>query len=261
MPRQVLTQDELRAFSRQPNVWRMLDTLAWGEGADYNTLVGGGTFDDFSRHPRKSVRIKRLGLNSTAAGRYQFLNSTWNEVARRHGLTDFSPESQDMAAVARLAQRGLLDDVTAGNWDRVLANPELGREWASMPGSPHGQGTRSREETLARLQGHQGKTPQGSPDLFAPLPDIGLFDNPLAGEAVPFQLGGQRAWALSGAEQDQELLAAVAQETDEKLRGALLPLGPALDRAEKGRQGDALMSPWPTHYDDRLLKMIDEIEV
>jgi Tape measure protein len=68
------------------------------EGADYNTIVGGGKFTDFSKHPG-IVGVRTALGPSTAAGRYQFTKTTWNMVAKKLGLTDFSPASQDKAAL------------------------------------------------------------------------------------------------------------------------------------------------------------------
>ena len=51
---------------------------------------------------------------STAAGAYQFINDTWNGAASALGLGDFSPRSQDMAAVWLLQKNGSLADVMAG---------------------------------------------------------------------------------------------------------------------------------------------------
>lgn len=68
------------------------------EGADYNTIVGGSKFSDFSKHPGVVGVRTSLGP-STAAGRYQFTKSTWGPLAAKLGLKDFSPESQDKAAL------------------------------------------------------------------------------------------------------------------------------------------------------------------
>lgn len=86
-----------------------LSTLAIGdtgtskefwESPDYNTIVGGRKFSDFSDHPRIFGTPK-----STAAGRYQFTKTTWDEVVKKWNaqnpddpILDFSPRNQDRAA-------------------------------------------------------------------------------------------------------------------------------------------------------------------
>lgn len=130
---------------RHPNVRALLAVIRRGEGtadaAGYRRMFGGELFDSYADHPRKRI-TKTLGgkaITSTAAGAYQFLASTWDETARALGLQDFSPASQDLAAVGRIAARGALDDTKAGRLDAAL--PKIAKEWASMPGSPYGQPT------------------------------------------------------------------------------------------------------------------------
>ena len=61
------------------NLKAFLDMLAWSEGTStvagsdngYNVIVGGSLFKGYADHPRKLVDIPRLGIKSTAAGRYQ----------------------------------------------------------------------------------------------------------------------------------------------------------------------------------------------
>lgn len=121
------------------NVQALLRVIRQGEGTStmngYRTLFGGGLFDSYADHPRRVI-IKN-GYSSSAAGAYQFLTSTWDETARIMGLGDFTPASQDMAAVGLLAKRGALADAKAGRFDAAIA--KIGKEWASMPGSPYGQ--------------------------------------------------------------------------------------------------------------------------
>lgn len=124
-----------------PNVAALLRVIRAGEGtadeAGYRRLFGGALFEGFADHPRRLV-VKN-GYRSTAAGAYQFLESTWDETARRMNLPDFSPRSQDLAALGRIAARGALDDAIAGRLGAALA--KIAPEWASMPGSPYGQPT------------------------------------------------------------------------------------------------------------------------
>jgi muramidase (phage lysozyme) len=129
-----MTTNNLEAL-QHPNVAAFLAVIRRGEGtADangYRRLVGGQLFDGYADHPRIRVFIPRLGQVSTAAGAYQFLESTWDEVAGKIGLTDFSPASQDIAAVERLRYRRALADVIAGRFDDALR--KVSWEWASLP--------------------------------------------------------------------------------------------------------------------------------
>lgn len=124
-----------------PNVRAMLRVIRRGEGtADeggYSRLFGGGVFSGFADHPRQVV--KKSGYTSSAAGAYQFIASSWDETKRVMNLPDFSPRSQDAAAVGRIIARGALDDVIAGRFEAAIK--KIAREWASLPGSPYGQPT------------------------------------------------------------------------------------------------------------------------
>lgn len=124
-----------------PNVQAFLRVIRKGEGTSdqggYSRLFGGGNFSSFADHPRRTVT--RGGYVSTAAGAYQFLSSTWDETARIMGLRDFSPASQDLGAVGRIAARGALGDVLAGRFE--VAVRKCAKEWASLPFSPYGQPT------------------------------------------------------------------------------------------------------------------------
>lgn len=128
------------------NVQAVLRVIRAGEGTSdingYRRIFGGQTFNDFADHPR--VKVSKSGYVSTAAGAYQFLTSTWDETKRIMNLPDFSPASQDLGAVGRIAARGALDDVIAGRFDAAMK--KISREWASLPYSPYGQPTISIEK-------------------------------------------------------------------------------------------------------------------
>lgn len=147
-------QARYRAELANPNVQRALASIRDAEDTarydnPYGTAFGGVQFSDYSQHPGilgsftdSSGRTRR----TTAAGAYQMLGRTWNGISDELGLTDFSPESQDIAAVGLIDRRGALDDVHNGNVPGFAHR--VRNEWASMPDSPYGQPTRS----LARVQ-------------------------------------------------------------------------------------------------------------
>jgi lysozyme len=110
----------------------------YGKNA-YRKLYGGGTFSDLSKHP--NTKISKWGLTSTAAGAYQILNKTWLGLQQELGLQDFSPASQDRAAIALIKRRGALEDVMAGKF--VQAITKCRKEWASLPGAGYNQAEKS----------------------------------------------------------------------------------------------------------------------
>ena len=128
------------------NVCAFLDMLAFGEiGAKllaasddgYNVLVGGALFDGYDDHPRVRVRLEKLGIWSTAAGRYQLLGRYFDTYKRQLGLPDFSPESQDAIAIQQIKECKALEVARAG--DASEAMWRCRRIWASLPGAGYGQ--------------------------------------------------------------------------------------------------------------------------
>lgn len=147
-----------QAYSNQ-NVRRMLDLIANAEGVKhgYNTLFGNQRFGNLSAHPniKKSFTQTDGGKNyTTAAGRYQFIKGTWDGLARQYGFRDFSPQSQDLGAIALIAQRGALKDVMSGNYQRAIS--KLGSTWASLPSSPYAQPRRSQDWINKQLGSNAG---------------------------------------------------------------------------------------------------------
>ncbi|CAK7025929.1 glycoside hydrolase family 24 protein [Saezia sanguinis] len=133
------------------NIKKFLDLIAMSEGTfgkgddGYNVTFGGGLFNNgFAYHPNIQRPFRQTDGNwssSGAAGRYQFLNSTWGDLSKQLGLTDFGKESQDKAAIELIRRAGALEDVKAGNWMGAVG--KLGNIWASFPSSPYPQGSHS----------------------------------------------------------------------------------------------------------------------
>lgn len=130
-----------------PEAYSLLEAIAKSESAGkWNVIYGGSTFSDYSKHPRKYVTIKsgpNKGKKSSAAGKYQILASTYDRVAPKLGITDFSPESQKQIAWY-LAQEaygpGLQEALEQGDLQSV--SQRLAPVWTSLPGGIE-QGTNS----------------------------------------------------------------------------------------------------------------------
>lgn len=126
-------------YMANANVKAFLALIRKGEGTEgiegYSMHYGGDRFEGWN-HPRATKC--RWGRCSTAAGAYQILGTTWDELVRFMGLKDFSPSSQDRAALGLIAARKALSDVVNGNIGAALA--KCSWEWASIPPSRYGQG-------------------------------------------------------------------------------------------------------------------------
>jgi len=135
----MLSRQEIEQHLKNPNVRKMLGVIASAEGVKhgYNTMFGNERLSDLSKHPgilKEFTQTDGKKNKTSAAGRYQFLEPTWNGLAKQLGLKDFSPKSQDIAAVALLAQNGALPHVLKG--DIPTAVKKSGGTWASLPSAP-----------------------------------------------------------------------------------------------------------------------------
>lgn len=127
-------------YLEDPRVQRFLDYINMYEGSPQpNQMVGYYQFDDLSQHPNKRVKFNKRGDKSTAAGAYQLINRTWQDQAKKQGLTDFSLENQKRAAVGVLKETGALDALMKGDVEK--AKQRAARAWASIPGSTIGAAT------------------------------------------------------------------------------------------------------------------------
>lgn len=136
------TREELEKHLQNPNVRKMLNLIANSEGVKYgyHTMFGNTRIADLSKHPGVSKGFRQTDGKSnttTAAGRYQFLKGTWDGLAKKYGLNDFSEKNQDIAALALIAEKGQLQNVVSGNLREAVS--KLGGIWASLPSSPYKQ--------------------------------------------------------------------------------------------------------------------------
>lgn len=131
-------------YLANPNVHKVLDTIGYTEGTDkrhgYNTIVGGKRFDNVSQHPN-IIGLRTKEGNSTAAGRYQITKTTWDDVAPKLGLKEFTPQNQDRVAVYLMNRRGALNHVVKGEFGHAIN--KLGNEWVSLPSGTSSQNKHS----------------------------------------------------------------------------------------------------------------------
>lgn len=180
-----MKREQLERYLDNPNVRRFLDYIAQSEGTNehgYRTAFGGGVIEDLSRHPGKRYKFTQTdgkANTTTAAGRYQFLSSTWNRLSNKYGFSDFGPESQDLGAIALLADAGALDDVVNGDFTSAIE--KSGATWASLPSSPYAQPKRSWSEAAAFLGDKvppsvSAKTaqPESSPTISSPTTQMDI---------------------------------------------------------------------------------------
>lgn len=116
----------------------------------YNVIYGGQTFSDYSKHPNVRVPFTdpRTGKQniSTAAGAYQITYPTWQTVLNNAGQGDFSPASQDAAAVWLLKLNGSLIDIMDGDFRTAIE--KASSVWASLPFTDSAQNHTSYQSAL-----------------------------------------------------------------------------------------------------------------
>jgi len=117
-------------------------------------------FHGYHDHPRRMFVVHYPGgtVNSSAAGAYQQIMSTWDDEKRALKLPDFSPRSQDLAAVDLLRRAGAIPHIIASNLFRAVelaaALGDASPIWASLPGSKSGQPQHDMD-VVARIYGAQ----------------------------------------------------------------------------------------------------------
>jgi muramidase (phage lysozyme) len=138
-------QQNAPANKAADNARKFRDLISKSEGtaqyADpYRVGFGGVEISDLSKHPNVGAKFKQTDGKtnvSTAAGRFQFINKTYQEMAKKTGKYDFSPESQDANFDQLMKQKGV--DKLIANGDFKGAVDKLGGTFASLPSSKYPQ--------------------------------------------------------------------------------------------------------------------------
>jgi muramidase (phage lysozyme) len=130
-----------------PYIRALMRTISASESNDmkpYSLLYGGQYFSDWSQHPNQCIVIQagpNNGNCTTAAGRYQFITSTWEEKARLYHPApegwlfwqhySFDPISQD-----RVVYRWLSDSEAWGvNIPKLLKEGQLDEVLSRLSGT------------------------------------------------------------------------------------------------------------------------------
>lgn len=129
--------EENKAYLANPNVAAYLKAIAASEGGGYDFKYGAvkgkkndpWRFTDTSTHPGAG-----FGGRTTAAGMYQITVDTWRQFGGKMGLTDFTPNTQDLIAVDMLRTIGVIDKIKVG--DVAGAMPKAALKWAALPEGP-----------------------------------------------------------------------------------------------------------------------------
>jgi lysozyme len=121
-----------------------------GYRAMFGYPMAGRTFVSFVDHPRQKFPFTQTDGTisySSAAGAYQFLRRTWDRLRAKLSLLDFSPESQDRAAMELIAEAGAMADVKSGRVQAAM--DKCAGTWASLPASRYPQPKRTVQYALA----------------------------------------------------------------------------------------------------------------
>lgn len=147
------------------NVRAFLDMIAWAEGTaggpenGYRVMFGPREFYSMVDHPRQLFSFTNSRgeqLRTSAAGRYQFLQRTWDELRDKLHLQDFGPASQDAAAIELIRQRGALEAVKAGRLAEAIR--KCAKTWASFPGAGYAQPERKIQKLAQAFSDAGGST-------------------------------------------------------------------------------------------------------
>lgn len=158
------------------NVCAFLDMLAISELGEkliahsdngYNVIVGSYYISETNKnldlmtsykdHPRKLINLPKLGIKSSAAGRYQILMKFYDAYKVQLKLPDFSPLSQDLIALQLIRECKALDLIKQGKIAQAIYACKS--RWASLPGAGYGQNEHTVDHLLKAFTSAGGKLP------------------------------------------------------------------------------------------------------
>lgn len=126
----------------QGKVGQLLDFIArYESGGNYEIILGGKTINGLTKATLNDVfqlqdAMRAKGMESTAVGRYQYIQSTLQNTAKQMGLdpskTVFDEKTQDSIAIQTLRSIGL-DQWLDGKMDDGAFLNKVAKVWAGIP--------------------------------------------------------------------------------------------------------------------------------
>lgn len=152
-----LTTQELNNCIAYLALVRKLEGTDGPEG--YRKWIGHKLFTSYDKHPGRrydiKLRDKKTGkiYHPSAAGAYQFLLATYLDFQTRKGLfPDFTPPSQDQAAVAYLKDLEAIGAICKGDLNKAY-RLTCGT-WSSIPGGQDAADKRDSPTTRAQMKAY-----------------------------------------------------------------------------------------------------------
>lgn len=129
------------------------DVIAWAEGTrgyskdGYNVMFSYKLMSSCTNHPNQCISYG--STCSTAAGRYQFLTTTWKGAKNALNLSSFEPNNQELAAkylvgTVRHVTVPQSRPMTAAEFSNAMS--KLSYEWASLPPGRYGQPSKTQTQ-------------------------------------------------------------------------------------------------------------------
>jgi muramidase (phage lysozyme) len=150
----LLNDPRVTAFLRSIAIAEVGSNLV-GKGQGYGKLAGGDYSKEEIADPSKITNIP--GGRYKPFGRYQINNVDVEYAKKELGIQNLSPRNQDIIGVQRLAMRGAIEPLLAGNIDQAMRL--AGKEFASLEGSPwigkHGNKVTAGGSRSAFMQNYQ----------------------------------------------------------------------------------------------------------
>lgn len=110
-----------------PRIRAFLDTIAVTEGTTgaqgYYRQYTNDHFSSFEDHPREmkcGIDRNNEKLCSDAAGRYQFLSTSWDLYAPMVNAKNFGPTYQDRVAIELIREKNALEDIEQGRIEEAF---------------------------------------------------------------------------------------------------------------------------------------------